>query len=188
MNMTDRQKNSRMTSEDREFFEQFYLENRKLIYYFASKIALTDNCEDLVHDTVVRLMSHTPALRQISDNKSKVANYLYQTVRSEYIDQIRKEKQEASKLADDDTRPAEALQDLEADLERAQEIELVKDNLTEQEWMLLHKRYILGYSAEELGQLKGCSPNSVRMTLSRTRRKAKKILLENRKKGGNVHE
>ena len=187
----ERQKKPNITIEDQVFFEAFYIENRNLIFYFASKLAGTDGCEDLVHDTLVRLICHIPALRQISDNKRKVANYLFQTVQSEYIDQHRKIKHEKNLTVSIEDiqyqQPEEPLQELEATMEKAQELDMVKEGLTEQEWMLLHRRYILGYSAEELGQFKGCSSSSIRMALSRTRKKAKKILLENREKGGADH-
>lgn len=182
------QKKSNITSEDQAFFEAFYIENRNLIFYFASKLAGTDGCEDLVHDTLVRLICHIPSLRQISDNKKKVANYLFQTVQSEYIDQHRKNKHEKNLTVSIEDVPCqqseESLQELEAALEKAQELDMVKDGLTQQEWMLLHKRYILGYSAQELGQMHDCSASSIRMTLSRTRKKAKEILLKNQKNGG----
>ena len=182
------QKKSKPTSEDQAFFETFYIENRNLIFYFASKLSDTDGCDDLVHDTLVRLISHIPALRQISGSKSKVANYLFQTVQSVYIDQLRKNKRkEFSTVSMDDLllrQMEEPLQELEATMEKALELDMVKDGLTRQEWTLLHEYYILGYSSKELSQMHECSPSSIRMALSRTRKKAKEILLKNRKNGG----
>ena len=69
-------------------------------------------------------------------------------------------------------------------MEKALELDMVKDGLTRQEWTLLHEYYILGYSSKELSQMRDCSPSSIRMALSRTRKKAKEILLKNRKNGG----
>ena len=184
----DRQKKIKLTSEDQAFFETFYIENRNLIFYFASKLSDTDSCEDLVHDTLLRLISHIPALQQISNSQSKVANYLFQTVQSVYIDQLRKNKhKEFSTVSMDDLLPQqleEPLQELDATIEKTLELDMVKDGLTQQEWMLLHKYYILGYSSTELSQMRDCSPSSIRMALSRARKKAKEILLRNRKNGG----
>jgi RNA polymerase sigma-70 factor (ECF subfamily) len=78
----------------------------------------------------------------------------------------------------------EPLQELDATIEKTLELDMVKDGLTQQEWMLLHKYYILGYSSTELSQMRDCSPSSIRMALSRARKKAKEILLRNRKNGG----
>ena len=184
----DRQKKTKLTSDDQAFFETFYIENRNLIFYFASKLSGTDGCEDLVHDTLLRLICHIPALRQISDSKGKVANYLFQTVQSEYIDQLRKNKHEKNLTVSIEDiqfpQPEEPLQELETTMEKALELDMVRDGLTQQEWMLLHKHYILGYSSNELSQMRDCSPSSIRMALSRTRKKAKEILLKNRKNGG----
>lgn len=191
MNKMEQQKKSNLASDDQAFFEMFYIENRKLIFYFASKLSGADSCEDLVHDTLVRLICHIPALRQINGSKSKVANYLFQTVQSVYIDQLRKNKQKKfSTVSIDDIQLQqleEPLQELEATMEKVLELDMVKDCLTQQEWMLLHEYYILGYSSKELSQMRDCSPSSIRMALSRTRKKAKEVLLKNRKNGGVDH-
>lgn len=44
--------------------------------------------------------------------------------------------------------------------------------------MVLEGRYFLGLTDEELAQLFGCKPGSVRVKLTRARRNALKIMLE----------
>lgn len=45
---------------------------------------------------------------------------------------------------------------------------------------LLEGKYILGYSDQQLAASLSCKPNSIRMKLTRARRRAMKLLLERR--------
>lgn len=42
--------------------------------------------------------------------------------------------------------------------------------------MLLERKYILGYENEELGRMLGCRTDSVRMKLTRARRKVLRLM------------
>lgn len=50
--------------------------------------------------------------------------------------------------------------------------------LTTQEKIVLESKYILGYNNNEIGKILGCRANSVRMYLTRARRKALDLLME----------
>ena len=50
------------------------------------------------------------------------------------------------------------------------------DQLTQEEQLLLSGKYILEYSDAELAGQLGCGPASVRMKLTRVRRKARKLM------------
>ena len=47
---------------------------------------------------------------------------------------------------------------------------------------------MIGYSDDELGRLYGCSKDSVRMALTRVKRKSREILFNNDKEGGESNE
>ena len=57
-----------------------------------------------------------------------------------------------------------------------QDAQMLKSRLTEQDWELLFGKYVLGQSDEELARQRGCGPNSIRMALSRARKRAQKLL------------
>ena len=184
----------KMNAADQLFFEQFYVENRKLIYYFALKFAKTpSDCDDLVQDTVRRLTDYIPQLRCVCTNKHKLASYLYQTVQSVFIDQLRKGEQEIL-LARDDIdievceEPAGNSHTMLLDLSHKLDAELLKAELPKKDWQLLSRAYILGYTTQELGTLYGSSANAIRVVLSRARRKAKRILIENGRIWGGSNE
>lgn len=175
----------KMNAADQLFYEQFYVENRKLIYYFALKFSKTpSDCDDLVQDTVLRLTEYIPQLRRVYTNKHKLASYLYQTVQSVFVDQLRKGEQEILLARDDiDIETCEGPMGnshaMLLDLSNKLDAELLKAELPKKDWLLLSRAYILGYTTQELGFIYGSSASAIRMALSRVRRKAKKILMEN---------
>mgnify|MGYP001031898794 FL=1 len=50
--------------------------------------------------------------------------------------------------------------------------------LSTQDKILLESKYILGYNDNEIGEMLGCKASSVRMYLTRARRKAMELILE----------
>lgn len=179
---------------DQRFFEQFYTEYRKLLYYFSSHfVASSDDREDLVHDTLVRLMDYVPSLRRLYPNSNKVANYIFQTMQSVYVDYLRKNQPEKEIVFSSDE--LELLGEINimepailTGISAKWDAMLLKEKLKDKEWLLLSGKYMIGYTDEELGQLCNCSTDSVRMALSRARKKAKTILNRNGRMGGDSSE
>lgn len=170
---------------DKAFFLQFYEENKRFLYYIARKyVSSQTDCEDLVQDTVVRLLKNIPSLRDLDG--CKTAKYIVLTVRAAFLDsEKRKHGAKAIYLSDDlletlikaELLSAEGIPDMSAKLE----VELLKRSLPPRDWLLLEGKYILGYSQEELGKLIGVSPDSVRMMLWRAKEKARKVLHRDQK-------
>ena len=63
----------------------------------------------------------------------------------------------------------------------------LRQTLSERDWLVLEGKYILGYSQEELSELIGVSPDSIRMILHRARKNARDILLMETNDGGGEH-
>ena len=76
------------------------------------------------------------------------------------------------------------MEELVAALDRRRALERVWPKLTDLDQMLLSGKYLLGYSDQELAELAGCKKDSVRMLLTRARRRAAALLMEE----GVVHE
>ena len=68
--------------------------------------------------------------------------------------------------------------DMEHKISAYMEIERLKKELPDRDWILLEGKYVLGLSQEELSGLAGVSVDSVRMLLHRARVKAREILGE----------
>lgn len=179
-----------ITPSQQEFFLDFYENNRNLISYFVRKCSLSaDECEDLIQDVLVRLLKQIPTLQLIAGNRGKITYYIHATVRSAVNESIRKKN--AQKMI------TEAWSQLQAGEENARympltvpeavDVEILKESLSQQDWDLLEGKYILGYADRELCQILGCAEGSVRMALTRARRRAKKVLLESNEGGDGIH-
>lgn len=178
--------------DDKIFFEEFYREHKRFMYYAAKKYARSNvECEDIVQDAVIRLLKNISALREITG--CKIQKYIVLTIKASFIDMERKRHREESINLDDDTLEALFKADLITapeipDIEPKLEVEKLKSELSFREWVLLEGKYILGYTQDELGHLIGVAPDSIRMILCRVREQARTILNQGRKGGGKLNE
>lgn len=186
------QEERKLSAEDEAFFDQFYRDHKRLLYYLASKYVSADVCDDLVQDVLERLMKQSHTIRKIENESGKLAYYINATVQSAIVDRSRK-----SSGADTVSLLPETL-DAAADTRAAArqlplgdtywDIQLLKKKLPDKDWMLLEGKYLIGYSDEELGRLYGCSKNSVRMLLTRVKRKARELLFTDGAEGGDSND
>lgn len=168
-----------MSSRDITFFEHFYQENKRFIFFIAGKYtAINEEREDLVQDAVERLLGNISTLKELSESKAK--KYIALTVKAAFLDSEKKKPSSSTEF--DDTVletfvraglvvPTDGRKN-SAHLEVAQ----LKEELNHRDWLVLEGKYILGYSQEELGRQLGVAPDSVRMIICRTKEKARKIL------------
>ena len=171
-----------ITSEDTSFFRKFYEDNKNFMFYIARKYASTqEDCEDIVQDSVLRLIGNIPTLKQLT--RAKTAKYIVLTVRAAFLDSEKRKHGENAALEalmKADLQIADSMPDLSARLE----VYRLRQSLSDRDWLVLEGKYILGLSSEELGAQIGVSPNSVRMILSRARENARKILSYETQIGG----
>ena len=87
--MPSKQQKIPISAEDKVFFQNFYEEYKSFLYYIANKYAQTPaDCEDIVQDAAIRLMCNLSSIRDL--NKFKTAKYVALTVRSAWLDLIKK--------------------------------------------------------------------------------------------------
>lgn len=166
--------------EDQAFFQEFYARQRRFLFYCAGQYTSDQALqEDLVQDTLVRLLRCIPTLREL--NASRTAAYLHTAVKSAYIDHCRRTSR---------TLPLEGgtLEALGArtdpmDYTAKWDAQILRKNLTDRDWYLLEARYIAGADDAEIAGTLGCTTDSVRVLLSRARRRAKLLLADNHGKG-----
>lgn len=188
----DQLNNIMLTPEDKEFFQRFYEDHIGLIAYFARRYSLGESdCDDLIQDVVLRLLRRIPSLRNIQGNPGKIAYYIRSTVQSAFIDHFWEDKNRINLSC-----PNEILDTIIEERLAAQrmpfdnsywDVQLLKQKLPERDWLLLEGKHIIGYTDEELAKLYGCSKDSIRMALSRARKRARYILFTSNEEGGAPH-
>ena len=204
--MGNRKNPGMLEPQDRIFFFRFYEKYKHYIYFTAGKLASTPaDCDDLVQETVIRILRNVATLKQL-DN-AKLAKYISVTVKTAYLD-IRKSSEKDHLLFLDDAQLEEYLETAHMLGLSALEKLLVKqmpyappedqifmnwavaqlrESLSHRDWLVLEAKYYLDFTQEEIGELIGVSPNSVRMVLHRARKKARSIL-ERNAVGGDGYE
>ena len=164
------------TGADDGFLAEFYEQYRGYLYYTARKFTDSpQDCEDIIQDTMVRLLRSQENLRQLRGNQA--ATYLYLTVRSVYADRQRRNREQAEE--DRVLELAQASRDegrSEDSLNAKWDAALLKEQLPGKDWQMLELKYIAGYSDQEIAAEMGYNAGSVRTLLSRVRRRAKSLL------------
>ena len=169
--------------DDRAFMQEVYQQNERLMYAIALKYASnTQDCEDLVHDTVERLCKNIIKIKGLP--KSALRAYVVYAVRNTAIN-FRKHQatinRHIQQLSDDDLsneydQPESIIERIEDLKEKRTSLTKVWMQLTDAEQELLYRKYVLEQTTEELAGIFQCSRDSIRMRLSRVRRKSLRLM------------
>lgn len=161
--------------EDQAYFQEFYRQYRRFLYYCAGQLTADRHLqEDLVQETLLRLLRCIPTLREL--NAARTASYLHTAVKNVYIDHCRRTAQSLP-LEDGKLEVLGARSD-PGDYTAKWDAQILRSRLSGREWFLLEARYISGSSDEEIAETLGCTADSVRSLLSRARRRAKQLLAD----------
>lgn len=169
--------------DDRAFMQEVYQQNERLMYAIALKYASnTQDCEDIVHDTVERLCKNIIKIKGLSN--SALRAYVVYAVRNTAIN-FRKHQatinRHIQQLSDDDLsneydQPESIIERIEDLKEKRTSLTKVWMQLTDAEQELLYRKYVLEQTTEELAGIFQCSRDSIRMRLSRVRRKSLRLM------------
>ena len=161
---------------DDGFLAAFYEQYRGYLYYTARKFTDSpQDQEDIIQDTMVRLLRNEENLRQLRGNQA--ATYLYLTVRSVFTDrQSRVREQAAEDQVLELAQVSREADQSEDGLNAKWDAQILKQQLPQRDWQMLELKYIAGYSDQEIAAEMGCNAGSVRTLLSRVRRRAKSLL------------
>ena len=177
---------------DTAFLTSVYEKHKGIMYKTALECSGDGAEKDtIVHDSLLRLARHTDTLRQL--NEHALAVYVAATVRSVAFNSERRKRTERRRLVDADVSEVESVdpapsyeeQYIEAEAHKAR-LQYLRDSLAELDETdreLLVGKYMAGQSDEELAQRFGIKPESVRMKLTRARRRVRKMI--ERKESGN---
>lgn len=177
------EKGTKQALSDREFMDQIYQDYIRLMYYTAKQyVSDPRHCDDIIQDSLVRLIGKVSTLR--SCNEKALASYISITVRNTAINHLRQQKREQAEFVsaepgdDISTDDAHVLDEHLMLVEQREQLSKLWPLVDEDVRQLLEGKYILGYDDAQLASMIGCQPGSIRMKLTRARRKALKILRE----------
>lgn len=164
--------------------EEIYQKYKRLM--FASARKYTENAadqEDIVQtalERLIKILSASPPNRRCIS-----AGYIVSVVRSVSIELLRKQGREAKHCVSLETEQIEQIMEAGETMDRlmllseeAEQLWKIWPLLPSEDRFLLEGKYILGYSDQELAASLNCSPDSIRMKLTRARRRAIKLLPE----------
>ncbi len=169
--------------DDRAFMQEVYQQNERLMYAIALKYASnTQDCEDIVHDTVEKLCKNIAKIKELPN--SALRAYVVYAVRNTAIN-FRKHQATINlhiqQLSGDDSnseydQPESIIERIEYLQEKRTSLTKVWMQLTDAEQELLYRKYVLDQTTEELSGIFQCSRDSIRMRLSRARRKSLRLM------------
>jgi len=162
-----------------DLYKNYYCLVRKIIF---SIIHSTEDIEDLISDTFIKLMLKTSLIR--SFDFRKMTSYVVYTTRSVSINYIKHKKVEARHMyyiENMDMTEDQCNLENEAELRliRQEEMELLKDavsKLPQGQKDLLYFKYMLDMSDKGIAKILGIAPSSVRQYLTRARRNVRKLM------------
>jgi RNA polymerase sigma-70 factor (ECF subfamily) len=170
---------------DREFLESLYRTYRNMLFHIAKGYVHEDGAaEDVVQDAFVKLIPKIPLLR--SFDRCRLRAYLVATVRNTAITKAMRWRAERIQRIDDPVEEAawsisdsgSSLEDALLSKERRESFAAVLGSLEEQERFLLEAKYFLQQTDREIAEKLQVKPDSIRMMLTRVRRKVLKKLQE----------
>ena len=171
-------------TDNKLFIEKMYADFERLMYFTVQKyLAEPCRCEDIVQESLSKLIERVDLLQTL--DRPALASYIVVTVRNTAINFLKKEAHENDKKVNlakvKETTPVSVIVSVEEYIIRKEDrihFREIMQRLDLETKCLLEAKYILGYDDKELSIVAGCSPNSVRMKLTRARRKVLKILNE----------
>jgi len=165
--------------EDREFLDRLYIRFERLIYSTAYRYAQNrEDVQDIVQDSLEKMVRYVKRLRKLDDCvlTSSVVILTRNTAINHAAHRNVIQKHRTCDGWDCDwfpaPLPAGSVEQMVALSEGRELLNRLWPRLPEDCRILLEGKFILGLPDNELAQLLGCKPSSVRMKLTRARRKA----------------
>lgn len=172
---------------DRNFMTEIYFRFERLIWLEIRKILKNHpDAEDVFQTCLMKLVKNVKKLRSLTVERELI-NYIMTAAQHTALDVVRgKKNQPMESINDEDWAGRHTLRsedDLEELLYRREEVaqlEAIWPLLDERSRYLLEGKYFLDLTTREMGEVLNITHDSVRVELSRARKKARKILEEQR--------
>ena len=168
---------------NQQFMLDFYETYHGYLYHCAWKYTESkSDCEDIIQDTMVRLLRNQETLRRLTEKQ--IFTYLSLTVRSVYADHARSKANQEVPTEDEVLHRLKSGQSHEEWAAVQWDVELLRQRLPEKDWRLLELKYITGASDGEIARELGCGEGSVRTMVIRARQRARLMLSGDVRKEG----
>ncbi len=168
---------------DKEFMVNLYLEFERMMFNSARKYtSQPDVVEDIVQESLLKLYGKINTIKPMSH--MILAAYIRSTVRNTAINMLKEAGYDKCHTVDiNDESRLISIKDIAlteiVDLSRYRELlSKIWPQLSHEDRVLLEGKYIFEFSDVELAKEIGCKVNSVRMKLTRARRHALSILVD----------
>lgn len=173
--------------DEKQFIIDVYEKYKLLMFVTARKyVKEKEEVEDVVQEALVKLISNMSTLRKIQH--SKIEAYIAVTVKNTAISYCRQKNKECQYITFHDIQidnfgSVGCERVVEKKLEATEQLKLFYKclkNLSDRDQDVLSRKYYMMQSDEEIAKLHGVKPGSIRMLLTRIRRR---ILSEMEKEG-----
>lgn len=168
-------------ADDQTFICRLYEEYEQLMFWTAAKyLNNIEDRKDAVQDAIIALIRNLETIKRLKD--SYLRTYIVYTVESRSINLVKRKNIELRLFDDLDSVPVgtsvDMIEDSLLQMTMRHTISDIWTKLSTQDKILLESKYILGYNDNEIGEMLGYKASSVRMYLTRARRKAMELILE----------
>lgn len=166
---------------NKEFIEKIYKKYNRLMFSTAHHyLSNLNDREDVVQDAIVHLCGKVDLLRTLPDHA--LPAYITYTTKNVAINHLRHQAvvDKYMQLLADDNIDAQSVtpQDYTLLAELKTDLAKVWACLSEQDQELLYRKYIFGQDNVELANIFRCREDTLRMRLSRARKRAVKLIKE----------
>lgn len=168
--------------EDHDIITDFYHQNKMLLYREAWKyLSLQEDVEDVVYEAFVRIIAHMEKFRtllpheRIQYSKAIIRNLSYvQLKRSSLIAMVPYEDVDTYLAVEENQLP----ESIVTQQMQSAQIRKIWVQIPVEDRLLLEQKYVLDWSDKELATTLGIQASSVRMRLTRAKRKVIGLLKE----------
>ena len=169
---------------DRQFMTALFLKYERLMYSEIQKI-VGNQCDpdDILQTSLVKLIEKVKLLRSMEERPR--VNYIITTVKHTAISEVQKLKKGTFNSLDDEDWlegkglcADESVEDRIFRQDAVSRMEAIWPLLDKKKRYLLQARYFLDMSQEEIAAELDIKPDSVRMEMSRARKKVRELLEE----------
>ena len=172
---------------DQAFLDGLYHRHKDLLYAVVRSLGVAESeAEDILQEAFLRLWEKVERLRSLPEKRC--FNYVYTTVRNTAFSHLSRRARLPGLSLDDPALPEPGgklgPEDVLLSLERERAFDEAMDRLEEGPRQLLLRRYVLEESDEEIAESLGVKKDSVRMLLTRARRKLREELKKLEEGGG----
>lgn len=157
-----------------QFQLQIYPMKDKLFRFARRILEQTEEAEDVVQDVFLRLWKRRDKL----DEYHSVEALAMVTAKNLCFDRIRSKRNKTDNIDDYQQLAANLQEPAKPDYsEEIDQVRMAISKLPRKQQIIIHLRDVEGYEFEEIAKLLGMSENTIRVALSRARKKVRELVV-----------